>query len=88
MARLLNLRKVSNLAAFTWDFDDESTDNTNWPAVTHSFAEPGAYLVQLTLTDDNECTSLRIIRAVFAYVSTTPSCPLPHLITWCVLDKQ
>jgi gliding motility-associated-like protein len=61
-----------SLAAFTWDFDDETTDNTNWPSVTHSFDEPGAYLVQLTLTDDNECTSLNH-PDYLVYVSTTPS---------------
>jgi len=38
--------------SWEWDFDD-GTESTSGPLVTHSFDLPGAYKVQLMLTDDN-----------------------------------
>ncbi len=40
------------LDSWEWDFDD-GTESTDGPLVTHSFDLPGAYKVQLMLTDDN-----------------------------------
>lgn len=59
------------LATFTWDFDDGTTDNTNWPIVSHSFNVPGAYIIQLSLTDSNECSNGNLPDKL-VYVSTTP----------------
>lgn len=47
----------ASYASHNWDFNDGTSDNSSWPTVTHSFTEPGAYNVQLYLTDDNDCTS-------------------------------
>ncbi|MBL7944287.1 MAG: PKD domain-containing protein, partial [Flavobacteriales bacterium] len=60
-----------SLASFTWDFDDGTTNTTDWPAVTHSFANPGVYKVQLFLTDDTECSSANLTD-ILIFVSTTP----------------
>ncbi|MDZ4750422.1 MAG: gliding motility-associated C-terminal domain-containing protein [Flavobacteriales bacterium] len=59
------------LGSFQWNFDDGLTDNANWPNVTHSFAEPGAYVVQLYLIDDNDCANANLPDRVI-FVSTTP----------------
>lgn len=60
-----------SLATFTWDFDDGSTNTTDWPNVTHSFSQPGAYKVQLSLTDNNLCTNGNLTDKLI-FVSTTP----------------
>jgi gliding motility-associated-like protein len=60
-----------SLATWEWDFDDGATDNASWPSVTHSFAEPGAYIVQLHLTDDNECNSANLPDKLI-FVATEP----------------
>jgi len=62
----------TSLGTFTWDFGDNSTDIISWPTVTHSYSEPGAYIIQLFVTDDNECNSGNTID-VLVEVSTTPS---------------
>lgn len=59
-----------NIVSYAWDFDDGSTDNSG-PTVSHAFAEPGEYIVQITLTDDNECTNTNTIDLPVR-VSTTP----------------
>jgi|JI6StandDraft_1071083.scaffolds.fasta_scaffold00330_1 gliding motility-associated-like protein len=60
-----------SLGSFTWDFLDGQTNTTDWPSVTHSFSQPGAYVVQLSLTDNNGCTSGNLPDKL-VYVSTTP----------------
>ena len=45
-----------SLAQWLWDFDDGST-STAAPAVGHAFANPGEYIVQLYLEDNNGCAS-------------------------------
>jgi gliding motility-associated-like protein len=60
------------LASHSWDFDDGATDNSSWPTVTHSFDTPGAYIVQLYLTDDNECNSANLPDKLI-YVATDPT---------------
>lgn len=62
----------ASLDSYLWDFGDGTTDNTSGLVVTHSFDEPGEYVVQLYLTDDNECSSINLPDVQFL-VSTTPS---------------
>lgn len=52
-----------------WDFDDGTT--ANGTVVTHAFTEPGDYLVQLTLTDDNGCTNTNLVD-LLVLVGTQP----------------
>ncbi|MCC6599346.1 MAG: gliding motility-associated C-terminal domain-containing protein [Crocinitomicaceae bacterium] len=62
----------TQVASFIWDFNDDTPDNTSdWPAVTHSFSEPGAYRVQLYLTDNNGCESVNL-PDVLVFVATEP----------------
>ncbi|MDZ4824807.1 MAG: gliding motility-associated C-terminal domain-containing protein [Flavobacteriales bacterium] len=63
------------LQSFIWDFGDAITNTTDWPSVTHSFAYPGAFKVQLHLTDNNDCSSANL-PDVLVFVSTTPDLTL------------
>ncbi len=60
------------MASHTWDFDDGTTDVTSWPIVTHSFSEPGAYMVELMVLDTNGCGNINLIDALIL-VDTEPS---------------
>ncbi len=44
-----------NIDTYLWDFGDGTTADS--PVVTHSWNEPGEYLVELYLVDDNGCSS-------------------------------
>ncbi|MCB0762523.1 MAG: gliding motility-associated C-terminal domain-containing protein [Flavobacteriales bacterium] len=59
------------IESWTWQFADGTTNTTDWPVVTHSFDTPGAYKMQLFVTDDNECSSNNLID-VLVYVSNDP----------------
>ncbi len=60
-----------NLATYIWNFGDESIDNTSGAIATHSFSEPGEYIVTLTVEDNNGCQSLNI-QPLQVLVSTLP----------------
>lgn len=60
-----------NVVDYLWDFDNGETDNSG-PIVTYSFPEPGAYTVELYVTDDNGCGSANLANLQFL-VSTPPS---------------
>jgi gliding motility-associated-like protein len=58
------------IAEYTWDFADGNTANT--PLASHSWDEPGEYVVQLYLLDDNDCVNTNLVDFQ-VLVSTTPS---------------
>ncbi len=59
-----------NIINYEWVFDDGST--ANGPTASHSFTEPGEYVVQLNLLDDNDCVNSNVVD-LQVLVSTTPS---------------
>lgn len=59
-----------NIAQYTWVFDDGTT--ASGATATHSFDEPGEYIVQLNLVDDNNCVNSNLVD-LQVLVSTTPS---------------
>lgn len=58
-----------NIATYTWDFADGTTANT--PTASHSWNEPGEYVVQLYVVDDNGCINSNLID-LQVFVSTVP----------------
>lgn len=50
----------AQMQSFQWVFDDGTVNTTSWPTVTHSFSEPGGYVVQLLITDNNDCNSANL----------------------------
>lgn len=61
----------ATMQSFEWFFDDGTTSTAGWPSVTHTFESPGAYEVQLRITDDNDCTNNNLTDYVIL-VSTYP----------------
>lgn len=59
-----------NIVTYTWDFADGTTANT--PVTSHSWSEPGEYMVQLYVVDDNGCGNSNLLD-LQVLVSTTPS---------------
>ncbi len=50
-----------SIAQYSWNFDDGTLVSETDPIVEHAFNEPGEYLVNLTVFDNNGCASLNII---------------------------
>lgn len=61
-----------NIDTYLWDFYDGTLDSTSGPVVSHTFNNPGEYLVDLYLYDDNGCASTNRV-TVQLLCSTTPS---------------
>lgn len=61
-----------SISQYLWDFDDGSVDSTSGPFVTHTFDDDGEHVVQLYITDDNDCRNLNLVDLQIL-VSTTPS---------------
>ncbi|MFN3876496.1 MAG: PKD domain-containing protein, partial [Flavobacteriales bacterium] len=59
-----------NIVSYTWVFDDGAT--ATGPTASHSYSEPGEYIVQLNLVDDNDCVNSNVVDLQIL-VSTTPS---------------
>ncbi len=60
-----------SLDSYIWNFDDGTIDSTSGPVVSHIFAEPGEYIVTLTVEDNNGCGSLNL-EPLQVLVSTIP----------------
>ncbi len=61
-----------NLENWIWNFDDGTIDTLNNSGnVTHSFDEPGEYIVNLSVIDNNGCVSLNL-QPLQVLVSTIP----------------
>jgi len=59
-----------NIVDHTWDFADGTT--ASGPVVSHSWSEPGEYIVQLYVTDNNDCINNNLVD-IQVLVSTVPS---------------
>ena len=58
-----------NLTDYEWNFMDGST--ANGQNVSHAFSAPGQYLVELFVTDDNDCGNTNLID-LQVFVATIP----------------
>ncbi|MEZ4739450.1 MAG: PKD domain-containing protein [Flavobacteriales bacterium] len=58
-----------NIVSMEWDLDDGTT--ASGQVIDHAFMEPGAYTVQLTVTDNNGCTNTNLVD-LQVLVGTTP----------------
>lgn len=66
-----------NIETYKWNFNDGIIDTTSGPTVTHTFDEPGEYIVTLTVIDDNGCSSLNL-EPLQVLVSTLPIFNIEH----------
>ncbi len=69
-----------------WDFGDGTT-YTGGPIISHSWDEPGEYIVELFLVDDNGCSSTNLV-SLQLFVATFPSWdPFPTDATLCLGEQ-
>lgn len=61
-----------DIVEYLWVFGDGTTDNTSGPIVSHTFDTPGEQVVQLYITDNNDCSNLNLVDLQIL-VSTTPT---------------
>lgn len=54
-----------------WDFGDGTTNTTSWPTVNKVFDVPGAYKINVYVTDNNDCQSVNTLNVVIK-VATEP----------------
>ena len=59
------------LEYWIWNWGDGTVESTSSPLVSHSFEEPGEYLVSLVVSDENNCTSVNL-EIYQVLVSTIP----------------
>ncbi len=71
-----------NIANYIWNFDDGTVLETLDQTVSHSFAEPGEYIVTMTVQDDNGCFSTNV-QPLQVLVSTIPLFPGMEDFTTC-----
>ena len=75
------------LMQWTWDFMDGTLDSTSGTTVSHAFANPGEYLVQLYVEDDNGCSNNNLL-SLQVLVSTYPTFdPFPNDTTLCLGEQ-
>jgi gliding motility-associated-like protein len=69
-----------SLSQYIWNFDDGSIDSLSGQSTSHTFNEPGEYVVTLTVEDNNGCQSLNTT-PLQVLVSTIPTFPELNNIT-------
>jgi len=62
---------AGTIVQYLWDFDDGTIDSTSGPVTNHTFLDDGEHVVQLFVTDDNDCGNLNLVDLQIL-VSTTP----------------
>lgn len=71
------------ITEWLWDFADGTT-YTGGPIISHSWDEPGEYITELYIVDDNGCASTNLI-SLQVLVATFPSWdPFPQDATICL----
>lgn len=56
-----------SVTGFAWSFGDGATATTSAPTISHKFAKPGKYSVQLTVTDNEGCSTSMVFTGQTAY---------------------
>lgn len=67
----------ANIKAYRWRFGDDLTGATDKPVISHKYSQAGEYLVSLTLTDINNCTSTIETPVAVKVIGPTASFKLP-----------
>ena len=49
------------IVSWVWDLGDGTTDNTSGSTVNHTYTQPGLYVMNLELTDDNDCQNNNVL---------------------------
>ena len=75
------------LVSWVWDLGDGNIDDTSGPILEHMYTSPGLYTMNLSLTDDNDCSNNNLIDYQIL-VSTNPDFSgTSSDVTMCVGDE-
>jgi gliding motility-associated-like protein len=75
------------LVSWVWDLGDGNIDNTSGPIISHMYTSPGLYTMNLSLTDDNDCSNNNVLDYQIL-VSTNPDFTgTSSDLTMCVGDE-
>lgn len=75
------------LVSWVWDLGDGTMDSTSGSNVSHSYSQPGLYVMNLELTDDNDCSNNNMLDYQIL-VSTDPTFDgISTDLTMCVGDE-
>jgi hypothetical protein len=70
-----------SVARYAWDFGDGQGTTTAQPIVAHAYAQPGAYTVTLTVTDDEGCSRAVVFTGQTASCTGSPDARVTHTVT-------
>lgn len=59
------------IVSWEWNFGDGLTESGTDPLITHTYNQPGLYVIDLDITDSNDCSNLNVIDYQ-VLVSTNP----------------
>ena len=75
------------LVSWVWDLGDGNIDDTSGPTLEHMYTSPGLYTMNLSLTDDNDCSNNNLLDYQIL-VSTNPDFSgTSSDVTMCVGDE-
>jgi subtilisin-like proprotein convertase family protein len=75
------------LVSWVWDLGDGNIDDTSGPILEHMYTSPGLYTMNLSLTDDNDCSNNNLLDYQIL-VSTNPDFSgTSSDVTMCVGDE-
>jgi subtilisin-like proprotein convertase family protein len=75
------------IVEWVWDLGDGTIDNTSGQILTHTYTSPGLYTMNLSLTDDNDCSNNNLLDYQIL-VSTNPDFTgTSSNVTMCVGDE-
>ncbi|MBM72362.1 MAG: hypothetical protein CL847_06225 [Crocinitomicaceae bacterium] len=60
-----------DIISWEWNFGDGTMGEGTDPTITHTYSQPGLYVIDLDITDSNECSNLNVIDYQ-VLVSTNP----------------
>jgi YVTN family beta-propeller protein len=69
------------VAKYVWSFGDGKHATTTSPVVTHTYAKAGSYVVTLTVTDNEGCSTSQVFTGQELYCTGSPAAVASHKIT-------
>ncbi|HEX5146603.1 MAG TPA: PKD domain-containing protein [Conexibacter sp.] len=70
-----------SVARYAWDFGDGQATTSASPIASHTYAQPGAYTVTLTVTDDEGCSAALVYTGQTASCTGSPDARAAHAVT-------
>ena len=75
------------LVSWVWDLGDGNIDDTSGPILEHMYTSPGLYTMNLSLTDDNDCSNNNILDYKILVSTNADFTGTSSDLTMCVGDE-